>query len=47
MNYIDKFLELTNRLPRKFVRYLKLLRNVEENCKDLKLKLKNINLHEK
>lgn len=41
MNYIDKFLELTKHLPRKFVRNLKLLRNVEENCKDLKLQLKN------
>ena len=40
MNYTEKFLQLTNQLPRKFVRYLKLLRDVEENSEDLKNKLK-------
>ena len=40
MNYIEKFLQLTNQLPREFVRYLKLLRDVEGNFGDLKNKLK-------
>ena len=40
MNCIEKFLQLTNPLPKEFVRYLKLLRNVEEKSFDLKNKLK-------
>ena len=40
MNCIEKFLKLTNPLPKEFVRNLKLLRNVEEKSIDLKNKLK-------
>ena len=40
MNCIEKFLKLTNSLPKEFVRNLKLLRNVEEKSIDLKNKLK-------
>ena len=41
MNSVDKFLDLVAPLPRKIVRLLKLLREVEEISKDLKIKLKN------
>jgi len=40
MNFIDKFLDLSNPLPRRIVRFLKLLRYVEERSKDLRSKLK-------
>lgn len=39
MNFIDKFLDVTAPLPRKIVRLLKLLKEVEEKSKKLKLKL--------
>lgn len=39
MNFIDKFLDVTAPLPRKIVRLLKLLKEVEEQSKKLKLKL--------
>ena len=38
MNFIDKFLDVTAPLPRKIVRLLKLLKEVEEQSKKLKLK---------
>ena len=41
MNCVDKFLDLVAPLPRKIVRLVKLLREVEENSKDLNIKLKN------
>ena len=40
MNCIEKFLQIVNPIPKEFVRYLKLLRNVEENYINLKNKLK-------
>lgn len=39
MNCVDKFLDLVAPLPRRIVRLLKLLKTVEENSKDLKIKL--------
>ena len=39
MNFIDKFLDVTAPLPRKIVRLLKLLKEVEEQSKKLKIKL--------
>ena len=39
MNFVDKFLDLANPIPRKIVRLAKLLKTVEESSKEKKLNL--------
>ena len=42
MSFIDNFLEVTNNLPRKIVRLLKLHRTVEIRSKTINENLKNL-----